>query len=226
MKSLLHTLNDNDAILLMYLADELPAEDRAEVEAMLSIDAGLRAELEQLTAMYDQLGGGLAQSDAALRPNTVRSAQRRAMQAIEQWDMRRLLTIPPEPVKSNTLRWVVYSSGVAAAVMLAFVYFWVMRADPVSRIVPSSFPDQMADTERDITNSFANTQTTDDTTAVAIADTQAVDNSDLLRKSLDPSEDLLNDSLKHVDLNAAEVEINALARLSDPAAIDSGMDFQ
>jgi anti-sigma factor RsiW len=44
MASLIHEL-DNDALLLMYRADELSPEDRVEVEQMLAIDAGLRAAL-------------------------------------------------------------------------------------------------------------------------------------------------------------------------------------
>ena len=50
MSSLLPQLN-NESLLLMYIADELPAEDRVEVEQMLTIDPGMRAQRHQwLTA--------------------------------------------------------------------------------------------------------------------------------------------------------------------------------
>ena len=50
MASLLQQLENNEAILLMYLADELGADDRREVEQMLRGDAGLAAELDELRA--------------------------------------------------------------------------------------------------------------------------------------------------------------------------------
>ena len=41
MSELLHNLENNQAILLMYLADELPAEDRREIDQLLLVDASL-----------------------------------------------------------------------------------------------------------------------------------------------------------------------------------------
>jgi anti-sigma factor RsiW len=45
MASLLHELENNEAMLLMFLTGELPEEDRMEVVQMLASDGGLRAEL-------------------------------------------------------------------------------------------------------------------------------------------------------------------------------------
>ncbi len=51
MPNLLEQLENNEeAVLLMYIAGELPDEDRAEVAQMLSTDRRLRDELEQLRA--------------------------------------------------------------------------------------------------------------------------------------------------------------------------------
>jgi len=47
MPSLLPNLT-NESILVMYLAGELPEEDRAEVERLLTIDAVLRGQLDEL----------------------------------------------------------------------------------------------------------------------------------------------------------------------------------
>jgi hypothetical protein len=63
MGSLLQQLENNEAVLLMYLADELPAEDRLEVEQLLARDAGLRAELERLRDMTDALTLALTDAD-------------------------------------------------------------------------------------------------------------------------------------------------------------------
>ena len=63
MSSLLQQLENNEAVLLMYLADELPAEDRAEVEQMLATDAGMRAALESLRDVTRRVDEGLAAAD-------------------------------------------------------------------------------------------------------------------------------------------------------------------
>jgi len=65
MSNLLHELENNEAILLMYLAGELPEEDRVEVEQMLASDAALRAELLELAALQDELTGVLARADGS-----------------------------------------------------------------------------------------------------------------------------------------------------------------
>ena len=46
----LEKLENNEFILLMYLADELPAEDKAEVDQLLATDRGLRAQWVELRA--------------------------------------------------------------------------------------------------------------------------------------------------------------------------------
>ena len=46
MPTQLQHLENNEAVLLMYLAGELTDSDRAEVEQMLATDARLRAELD------------------------------------------------------------------------------------------------------------------------------------------------------------------------------------
>src|SRR5258706_8742588 len=63
MSNLLHELENNEAILLMYLAGELPEEDRIEVEQMLAGDPALRAELAELAALQDRVSGMMARAD-------------------------------------------------------------------------------------------------------------------------------------------------------------------
>jgi len=63
MSNLLHELENNEAILLMYLAGELPEEDRVEVEQMLASDPALRAELAELAALQAELTGVLGRAD-------------------------------------------------------------------------------------------------------------------------------------------------------------------
>src|SRR3954452_24349124 len=86
MSTQLQQLENNEAILLMYLGGELPADDRAEVEQMLAADTKLRGELDALRATQEQLTGMFSRADAATplplpRPVAVRQVSR----AIRQW---------------------------------------------------------------------------------------------------------------------------------------------
>src|SRR5436305_1221553 len=75
MRSLLHQLENNDAVLLMYLAGELPADDRAEVEQQLAADAVLRASLEAMRQAQGALGASLARADVMAMPPAVEAAR-------------------------------------------------------------------------------------------------------------------------------------------------------
>src|SRR3712207_2997256 len=90
MPSLLPNLT-NESILVMYLAGELPDEDRAEVERLLTIDATLRGQLEELRASYDEAEAAFASADATERVSLSSSAAaRRVGQAVRSWHARRL----------------------------------------------------------------------------------------------------------------------------------------
>ncbi len=52
MASFIQELENNEALLLMYFTDELPVDDRAEVEQMLASDAGMRAALAEIASAY------------------------------------------------------------------------------------------------------------------------------------------------------------------------------
>ena len=64
MSNLLHKLENNEQVLLMYLGDELPPEEHAEVQRMLGTDAGLRAMLDELSGLRELTLGRLAVLDA------------------------------------------------------------------------------------------------------------------------------------------------------------------
>jgi hypothetical protein len=125
MSSLLQQLENNEAVLLMYLAEELPAEDRAEVGQMLATDANLRAELERLRASQDGVTALVAAADAARRPRPAAPAVRRVGREIHQWQVRRFAP-PPPPEPSDELRfaWWSYPLATAAAVLIAFLVWW------------------------------------------------------------------------------------------------------
>ncbi|MDB5332448.1 MAG: hypothetical protein JWP03_3599, partial [Phycisphaerales bacterium] len=61
---MLQQLN-NEAVLLMYLADELPQDDRADVEQKLATDPTLRAQLAVLEQAQEMFVTGMGRLDAA-----------------------------------------------------------------------------------------------------------------------------------------------------------------
>ena len=56
-------LDNNEQVLLMFLAGELPVEDRQEVAQLLEVDAALRGELDELQGAQQFVDGQLAQLD-------------------------------------------------------------------------------------------------------------------------------------------------------------------
>jgi hypothetical protein len=131
MRSLLHQLENNEAVLLMYLADELSAEDRAEVEHMLGSDASMRAELERLRSLSETTVATLDRWDAASRvPVAEGVAVRRAARMMRQWQVDHA-TAPPVEEALPELRfpWWSYPLTTAAAVLIAFLVWWGNRAE-------------------------------------------------------------------------------------------------
>ena len=135
MTSLLHNLENNEAILLMYLADELSADDRAEVEHMLGSDAGMRTELERLRALRDETVTAIGAVDAGTRlPVNEGVAVRRVMRMMRQWQLDHATAPPPEePIRELRFPWWSYPMTTAAAVLIAFLVWWGHRPDQPER---------------------------------------------------------------------------------------------
>jgi hypothetical protein len=99
MSSLLHKLGSNEAILLMYLADELPREDRADVEQMLSSDAHLRAELDRLREVHEMLAGATS-ADGGMSRASNEMAVRRVLREMKRHQTE--LALRPAPAPAHT----------------------------------------------------------------------------------------------------------------------------
>jgi anti-sigma factor RsiW len=122
MSSQLHQLN-NESILLLYLAGELSAEDRADVEQHLAADPQFHEELETLRVAYDGAGESLAAADKSERlvlPEA--SAARRVGNAVRSWHARRL-SMPPAEAQRRGLRfpWWWYVTASAAGLVVITV---------------------------------------------------------------------------------------------------------
>lgn len=126
MSTLLHQLENNEAILLMYLADELSGEDRAEVEAMLQRDAGLRAGLEELAGLVQGMAGGLERLEAG-RLAEDEPRIRRILREMRRHQLV-LAARPPAPLEDDPLRrrlprWS-YPALAAAASIIILIGLW------------------------------------------------------------------------------------------------------
>jgi len=125
-----------EGILLLYLADELGAEDRAEVEQRLLCDAGMRAELEALRDSQELLHTRLASLDAASPLAGVEAA---AVQSVSKMMRQRLarpepVCAPQPPVAIPRLpRWAYPAAAVAAIAVIAGVTWRSLRPDSGSR---------------------------------------------------------------------------------------------
>ena len=131
MTSLLHQLENNEAILLLYLADELSAEDRADVEQQLAGDASMRAELERLRALQEGTFAAMKRDDGAGRlPVSPAVATRRVTRMLHQWQVDHLRPrAEPEPGKELRFPWWSYPLTSAAVILIAFLVWWGNRSE-------------------------------------------------------------------------------------------------
>jgi hypothetical protein len=139
MKSFLQNLENNEAILLMYLADELPAADRLEVEQMLASDTSLRGELEILRQTQQLAYDSLETLDSVSRPAAPPMvALGQVSRMIHEWTERRRRPEPIVPVIRHPLPWRRMSLATAAALLVGY-YIWAVYqpTTPTHRASPA-----------------------------------------------------------------------------------------
>lgn len=131
---LLQQLPSREAVLLMYVADELPPADRAEVERMLSADVAMGAELERLAEAHAAFAGAMPALDR-LTPLPVPEAVgvRRVTNAMRQWQARRAARPTAAPaLPALRFPWWTYPLAAAASVVFAFAAWWGYSDRPVA----------------------------------------------------------------------------------------------
>ena len=126
MSSLLEQLENNEAVLLMYLAGELGTEDRAEVEQTLAAEPGLRAELEKLRNDEQAFAVALKCADQQPLPVAETVALRQVSRMMAHWQAERLAERARATAARRGLRypWWVYPLASAAAILVAFLGWW------------------------------------------------------------------------------------------------------
>ena len=128
MKPLLQHL-ENESLLLLYLAGELPPEDRDELEIMLSRDAGLRSQLQSLRAAQEASFSLLAALDAGDPLPAAEPAMRRVNRSMQQWWIDQLAR-PPEALPARSILPLLgWSVGTAIAASMIFCIWWGFNPD-------------------------------------------------------------------------------------------------
>jgi len=134
MKRLTEQLQSDEAVLLMFLAGELPEAEQAEVEGRLASDADLRARFEQMREVYAQVYAGMAQLDESSRlpGNGQEMAVKRVGRMMRQWQIDRMRAAANGNGQYK-LSWWKVSSAAAAMILVGWVAWWGMTpATPFS----------------------------------------------------------------------------------------------
>jgi len=134
MRSLLHQLENNETVLLMYLAGELPPQDRAEVEQLLADDPGMRAELERLRETVARVETALAELDKTERlPMSADVAGRRVGRMVSQWNADRLAAEASAAAARaarphRVSKWAYPAAAIAACALISWGIWWASNS--------------------------------------------------------------------------------------------------
>ncbi len=134
MASLLTNLENNEAVLLMYLANELPADDRAEVESLLQSDPHFRSQLEELHASYAALDSAIGQADASLHLSSGFSSARDFGEAVRKRHEAQANSRAKELVPHHRQIWW-YPVATAAIVAIGMSIWWYVASSQEMRSI-------------------------------------------------------------------------------------------
>lgn len=126
MKNQLANLQNNESILLMYLAGELPAEDREEVETLLHNDQSLQKLLAELQSTHDFVTAQFRAADQATPLVGQFSAARQVGAVIRQnhADALRALANAPAEMPHRPMSWWITGPLVGAACIALGMFLW------------------------------------------------------------------------------------------------------
>jgi anti-sigma factor RsiW len=126
MATVIETLDNPQQMLLLYLAGELPPEDRLEVERRLANDKSLASELDRLSALRLEIEQGIARLDksSGLALRAEAAGRQVAREICRQIALPRVATpMVAESRRHRLMPWLV-PAGIAAAVVIG-IMGWV-----------------------------------------------------------------------------------------------------
>ena len=148
---MIEKLENNEQILMMYLAGELPAEDCADVEQMLASGGSLRRDLGQLQSLHARMEEGLGRLDEqSPLPVSAAFAARQVGRAMRQ-KLAQPKVAPAAAVAERTVRtwWWLYPSVAAASIAIVAMVWLNRQATPSSMpsVLPYVEPDSVANSQ-------------------------------------------------------------------------------
>jgi len=131
--------SNREAILLLYLADELSPADRAEVKRLLAEDPSLQNDLEALGSLHTEVVGGLDSLDSATELKasadiSVRRVVREMRKHQLVLDSRAPAQFEPSTIRAIP-RWV-YPIAAAAALIFIVLGLWGVGAIDFTPAMP------------------------------------------------------------------------------------------
>jgi anti-sigma factor RsiW len=177
MNSLLQQLNSNETILLMYLANELPADDRAEVEAMLSRETQFAGQFAQLRRDLDAANVAVAGADAHTPLPSSFAAARAFGDHVRHTRTAQRTIDENAPGMRVTRRWVIYPLASAAVILIGMVLWWGLSKDELNAW-PA--PELAVMTDVDAHDDTESTDASIIASAVAAGPIEAMDDEQLL----------------------------------------------
>ncbi|MGA3065887.1 MAG: hypothetical protein ABSF29_03465 [Tepidisphaeraceae bacterium] len=141
MKSMLKQLQDDEAILLMYLAGELPPGDRQIVEQRLASDEAFGQLLQSMSELQEFCQKSIrALDEQSPAEATESAAMRRAGRLLRQWALLRRRPMEAAQIAPRPIPWLRYGLSTAAVIGLAYLVWWGNR--PGSAPVYPGAPSQ------------------------------------------------------------------------------------
>jgi hypothetical protein len=163
----IETLKDDSQILLLYLAGELPDEDRSNVEQRLVSEPALNREFECLRSVQQEFEAAMARADEVtglpVNANAIAGSIGREMR---RWmaEPRLVMPVTKQPSGKKLRPWLV-PSAVAAAILVASL-LWMNRSGEIKTVVirPPTPPVVQQDENLDLF------RTSFDSTSLELAD--------------------------------------------------------
>ena len=132
MSTLLKDLNYPDAVLLMYLANELPADDRAVIDERLEHQPELHDKLDELRAAYGAVDAFIGAADGASRVASGFTAARQLGDVVRD-RQRRLKPEDSEVLQRRRGWWMIYPVAAAALICIAMLAWYRSTKDEMTR---------------------------------------------------------------------------------------------
>lgn len=147
---MIEKLENNEQILLMYLAGELPPEDLADVEQMLTSDATLRRDWQEMQALHSAMGQGLGRLDEiSSMPISAQFAARQVSRAMRQ-KLAQPKVAPAAVVNGQPRSWWWLYPTVAAASVAIVAMVWINHQQTPTSLpsgLPSFHPSPLVDSQ-------------------------------------------------------------------------------